>query len=163
MMPPSLTPSIRCLALGAVLCCAGLAAQAAGTQAEAVSVYDPYVRLVPPNAQATAVFMRLTNAAASEARIVRAESPAARVSELHTHLHENGVMRMRRVPSIAVPAGGETQLKPGGLHVMLIDLPEALKEGQQVRITLGFADGSSKTLEAPVRKDRPMGAGRLGQ
>ncbi len=59
-------------------------------------------------------------------------------------------MRMRQVKAIEVPVGGEARLEPGGLHVMLIDIKAPLKEGQAVPLTLGFEDGSSKTVEARV-------------
>ena len=59
---------------------------------------------------------------------------------------------MRRIDKIDVPANGETVLKPGGLHVMLIGLKQDLKVGQIVPVTLTFEDGSKKKIEAPVRK-----------
>jgi len=61
------------------------------------------------------------------------------------------------VKEIALPAKGEAVLQPGGYHVMLIDMKTPLKEGDKVAITLGFSDGGSKTVEAPVVK--PMGGG----
>lgn len=151
----SKTPALLALTLSLFAAPSAWAQSPAPNQAAAIAVLDPYVRLTPPSAQTTAAFMRLKNNATSPARLVRATSPAARVTELHTHLHENGIMRMRQVPAIEVPAGGETELKPGGLHIMLIDLPSPLKDGQKVSLTLDFADGSSKLIEAPVRKDLP--------
>lgn len=123
--------------------------------ADSVSAVDPYVRLAPPGAPATGAFMVLKNAGDKDVKVVKAESPVAKVTELHTHINEGGVMKMRQVPAIDIKAKGEAELKPGGLHVMLIDMKAPLKEGDQVAITLGFDDGSSKKIEAPVRKPMP--------
>jgi copper(I)-binding protein len=127
-----------------------LVAQAAGL-ADQIHVMDPYVRLAPPNAPATGAFMVIKNHGSKEAKVVMADNPASKVTELHTHLNEGGVMKMRQVKDIAIPAGGEAVLKPGSLHVMLIDMKAPLKEGDVVPITLGFDDGSRKTVDVPVK------------
>lgn len=130
--------------------------RAAGV-ADAITVVDPYVRLAPPNAPATGAFMVIRNGGSKEARLVKAANPLSKLTELHTHLNENGMMKMRQVNAIAVPAGGEAVLAPGGLHVMMIDLKAPLKEGQMVPLTLVFDDGSSKQLDVPVKN--PMAGG----
>lgn len=118
----------------------------------ALTVSDPYVRLVPPSAPTSAAFMVITNAGSSERLLVKAESPAARAVELHSHSNENGVMKMRRVPSIEVRAKGQAELKPGSYHIMLIEIAPALKEGDAIPIKLTFDDGSQIDVSAPVRK-----------
>ena len=135
-----------------ILFAAGLLCSAAAFAgaADTVSVHEPYVRLAPPNAPASAAFMVLRNTGAKDVRLVRVDNPASRVTELHTHLNEGGVMKMRPVSAVEIKAGGETVLKPGGLHVMLIDLKAPLKEGEIVPLTLGFDDGSSKQVDARV-------------
>ena len=125
--------------------------------ADNVTVQDPYVRLAPPNAPATGAFMVIKNNGDKDVKVVKADNPVSRVTELHTHLNEGGVMKMRPVPAIDVKAKGEAVLKPGGLHVMLIDLKAPMKEGDVVPITLTFDDGSSKQVDAKVV--RPMAAG----
>jgi hypothetical protein len=144
-------------AVAAVTACFSLGAFAAGA-ADSVSVVDPYVRLAPPGAQATGAFMALKNAGDKDVKVVRAENSASKITELHTHVNENGVMKMRPVPAIDIKAKGEAVLQPGGLHVMMIDLKEPMKEGDKVAITLDFDDGSSKKVEATVRKPMPMPA-----
>jgi copper(I)-binding protein len=126
------------------------AARAAGL-ADHIHVMDPYVRLAPPNAPATGAFMVIMNRGTREAKVVMADNPTSKVTELHTHLNEGGVMKMRPVKEISVPAGGQAVLKPGSLHVMLIDMKAPLKEGDVVPITLGFDDGSRKTVDVPVK------------
>lgn len=126
-------------------------------QAEQIGVVDPYVRMTPPGAKATAAFMQLTNAGEQDAVLVKAESAAVHIAELHNHINDNGVMRMRQVKEIVVPAKGEVALKPGGYHVMLINQKAPMKEGDSVVVRLGFADGSSKEVQALVR--RPSSGG----
>lgn len=127
-------------------------ALAAGTAAERVVVEGPYVRLLPPGQPNTGAFMTLRNGDDRDHRLVKAESAAAKVVELHEHVHEGGMMKMRPVKAIEIKARGKTVLEPGGLHVMLIDLVRPLKEGENVSFTLTYEDGSSAKLEAPVRR-----------
>ena len=141
-----------------LLCSALLfSAGALAAAADQVTVVDPYVRLAPPNAPATGAFMVIRNTGASDIKLVKASNPVSRVTELHTHINEGGVMKMRPVPVIEIKAKGEAVLKPGSLHVMLIDLKAPMKEGDVVPIMLGFEDGSSTQVDARVV--RPMAAG----
>lgn len=112
-----------------------------------------WVRLLPPATPSTAAYMRLRNLTEADLRIVGAESPAARVTELHDHVQDDaGVMRMREVDAIVIPARGEVELKPSGLHVMLIDLVEPLREGQIVRISLFVEGFQDLQIDAPVQR-----------
>jgi periplasmic copper chaperone A len=120
--------------------------------ADQISVVDPYVRMAPPGAKVTAAFMVVKNTSDKDIQIVKADSPAANVTELHNHINDNGVMRMRQVKEVPLPAKGEAALKPGGYHVMLIDMKVPLKEGDKVAITLKFSDGGTKTIDAPVKR-----------
>lgn len=124
--------------------------------ADNVTVQDPYVRLAPPNAPATGAFMVIRNNGDTDIKVLKADNPASRVTELHTHINDGGVMKMRPVPAIEIKAKGEAVLKPGSLHVMMIDLKAPMKEGDVVPITLSFDDGSSKQVDARVVK--PMAA-----
>jgi len=123
--------------------------------ADQISVQDPYVRLAPPNAPATGAFMVIKNNGDKDVKVVKADNPASKVTELHTHLNEGGVMKMRPVPAIDIKAKGEAVLKPGGLHVMMIDLKAPMKEGDVVPITLTFDDGSSKQVDAKIVRPMP--------
>ncbi len=124
----------------------------AGKAADDVAVSGAYARAVPPGQPNSASFLTLTNNSSTDHVLVDAESPAAKVVELHTHINKDGMMQMRRVPKIDVPAGKVTKLQPGGLHVMLIGLKQQLKPGQEVKLTLVFKDGSRTTVNAPVQK-----------
>ncbi len=124
----------------------------AQSQAERVQIQNPWVRLNAPGTQVTGAFMLLGNPSDKEIRLVKAESQIAKVTELHNHVNEGGVMKMRQVPLIAVPAKGEAALKPGSYHVMLIDLKAPLQEGGTVPITLEFEDGSTQIVHARVTR-----------
>jgi copper(I)-binding protein len=124
----------------------------AANVAEGIMVNDPYVRAVPPGQPNSASFMVLHNMSEKGSALVAASSPAAEVVELHTHTMEEGMMRMRKVEKIDLPAGKVVKLEPGGLHVMLIGLKNQLVPDEKVPITLSFEDGSSLQLDVPIRK-----------
>ena len=135
----------------AILACCALPAFA-GTAADEVEVLDPWAREVPPVMSSSAGFLSLKNTGSVEHKLVSASSDAAGVAELHTHINNNGVMQMRPVENIPVAPGETTELKPGGLHIMLMMLTKPLLAGEQLNITLTFEDGSSKQVQAEVRK-----------
>ena len=117
-----------------------------------VTVTDPWVRGTVSGQMATGAFMKLTSA--RDAKLVEARSPVAGVVEIHEMALENNVMRMRAVPALPLPAGRTVELKPGGYHVMLMDLKQQMKEGEVVPVTLVVETaGKRETIEvkAPVR------------
>jgi hypothetical protein len=116
-----------------------------------VTIEKPFARSALQHQRNSAIFMQLNNAGSSAA-IVSASSPAADVVELHTHIKDNGVMRMRRIPQIDLPQGQTVELRPGGLHVMLIGLRRDLNVGDDVALSLEFSDGSRRELSAPIHK-----------
>jgi copper(I)-binding protein len=123
--------------------------------AETIEVHDAYVRAVPPGQPNSAAFMSITNKGSEDRALLAAQSNAAEVVELHTHLMEDGMMQMRRVDQIDLPAGETVLLQPGGLHVMLIGLTEALAPGDMVELTLGFDQGGEQALSLPVKRIDP--------
>ncbi|HHP5405504.1 TPA: copper chaperone PCu(A)C [Aeromonas veronii] len=120
-----------------------------------VEAVDGYVRLLPPGTPNTAAFMVLKNDADQSVKLVAAASAAAGRAELHTHLHENGVMKMRQVESIEIPAKGEAVLKPGNLHIMLFEVG-TLSEQTPFPLTLTMDDGQKLDLSLPVKPIEPM-------
>lgn len=118
-----------------------------------VTVAEPWVRATVPAQKATGAFMQLESDA--DARLVSAASPVAGVVEIHEMVMDKDVMKMNRVDGLALPAGQAVELKPGGYHVMLMDLKGQVKEGDQVPLTLTVEnkDGSRQTIEltAPAR------------
>lgn len=141
-------PLYSLLALFFLIASSSISAQTAGD----VTFGDPYVRGVPPGQPNSAAFMQITNKGEAGRALVGGSSPAAEVVELHTHTMDGGMMRMRQVDKIDLPAGETVSLEPGGLHVMLIGLKQKLVPDEDVELTLSFDDGSQVTLKAPVRK-----------
>ncbi len=117
-----------------------------------VSVNDAYARAVPPGQMNSASFMTLNNTEAKAVALVAGNSSAAKVVELHNHINEDGVMKMRQVEQIEIPASGTVTLQPGGYHVMLIGLNKDLMEGDNIDLNLEFSDGSQQSLTVPVKK-----------
>lgn len=116
----------------------------------AVVVHDGYVRAPVPGQNMAAAFMVISNDGDKPLELVAVKSDVAAALELHGHSNDNGIMRMRQIDRLPVPAKGEVVLAPGGLHLMLIDLRRPLVEKQQVAFTLVFADGSEVRVQMPV-------------
>jgi periplasmic copper chaperone A len=130
-----------------------------------VKVESAWVRGTVATQKATGAFMQLTPA--QDLKLVSASSPLAGVTEIHEMAMEQDVMRMRAVPSLALPAGRTTELKPGGYHVMLMDLKAPVQEGTLVPLTLVFENAQqqrfSQELQLPVRPlGAAMGSGQMG-
>ncbi|MDT8879737.1 copper chaperone PCu(A)C [Halomonas saccharevitans] len=129
---------------------------AAAAQADSLSVEDAHVRAVPPGSPTTAAFMTLTNPGETDLALVGGASPLAGHLELHNHVMVDGVMQMRRVEAIPLPAGETVRLAPGGWHLMMFELAATPAEGERVELTLTLDSGESLTLEAPVQRVQPM-------
>ena len=130
-----------------------LALSATSLWAQTVKVEDAWVRGTVAQQKATGAFMRLT--ADKDARLVAASSPVAGVVEIHEMAMDNNVMKMRQIPGLDLAAGRSMELKPGGYHVMLMDLKEQMKGDAVVPITLVFEDSAKKRftqdIKAPVK------------
>ena len=114
-----------------------------------VTVKDPWVRATVPAQKATGAFMQITSA--QDARLVEAKSPVAGVVEVHEMVMEKDVMKMRAMKGLDLPAGKTVELKPGGYHVMLMDLKEQMKEGTTVPVTLVVESKDRKRSTVEVK------------
>jgi len=136
---------------------AALLAPAFANVCAQVVVTDAWVRVTVPQQHATGAFMQLT--AAHGARLVEVSSPVAGMAELHEMSVDRDVMRMRPVAGVDLPAGRAVALKPGGYHIMLMDLRQPLGEGRRVPITLVFESAdkrrSSIEIDAVARLRAP--------
>jgi copper(I)-binding protein len=141
----------RRLAAALVLAAAGsVLAQAPAPGAAAVDVRDAWIRASVPGQSGTGAFMKLN--AAAGARLVGASTPVAGVAEVHEMKMEGDTMRMRAVEGLALPARKTVELKPGGYHLMLMDLKQPLAKDSTVPLTLRFEDakGQRSTLDLKV-------------
>lgn len=115
-----------------------------------LGITTPWSRALPPTAHTGALFVSIRNQGEKD-HLLAAHADIADAVELHTHVHENGLMKMREVERIEVPADGTLELTPGSYHIMLIGLREPLREGMHFPVRLEFAASGSIELQAEVR------------
>lgn len=132
--------------LGIALCLLCLPA----APGHALEIGEGRVRGLPPGQTTTAAFFVLHHDGAADWVLTGAETPVAERVEIHRHLHREGMMSMRQVDRVVVPAGGRFEFAPGGHHLMLIGLKRALRDGETVTLTLHGGDGESVSAELPV-------------
>lgn len=126
--------------------------------AELIKVLHPWARASVPGQRVGGVYMEIV--AREGLRLTGVKSAAAETAEVHQMKMENGMMRMRAVPFLELPAGKSVKLEPGGYHVMLFDLKQSLVAGQKLKIELTVEDAAKRkhrvAVEALVR-DRDAG------
>ena len=120
----------------------------------AAEVESPWVRPTAPGAKVGGAFMIL-KAGREADRVLSGSTPVAEVVELHTHIMDGGVARMRAISAIEIPAGGKVELKPGGLHLMLINLKAPLKAGDTIPLKLRFEKAGELEIRVPVTAEAP--------
>lgn len=131
-------------------------ALAVTAQPTPVTVRDAWVREPVASRKTTAAFLVIENAGTVKRAIVSATSEAAETVELHEMVRDGAMMKMSPVTAIDVPANGKTELKPGGLHIMMFGLKKQPVAGDTVRLTLTLDDGTKATVAALVRKMEGM-------
>jgi len=137
---------------------AGCAVATGAARAQPVTVKDAWVRAPAPGQKVAGAYMEL--ASRTSMALIAVASPAAARVELHSTSMDGGVMKMRPVARIELPAGKAVKLAPGGLHIMLVDLKLPLKPGDKVPLTLTvqraeLASPSVFTVQAEVRGSAP--------
>lgn len=148
----------------AVLAALGLIwAAAAQAQVPApLKIDGVWARATAGAARTGAAYMTIQNDGATADRLVAAASPIAGSVELHAHLKDGDVMRMRPVMAVEVAPGEPAVLQPGGLHVMLLDLKGPLKDGESFPLTLTFEKAGKVTVSVAIRRSAPNPAGGHG-
>lgn len=127
-----------------------LTASAESLNASDLEVLDPWARASAGRTETAAAFLTVRNSSDRADRLVAAQTDIAQTSELHTHLHEDGIMRMRQVDSIDLPAKETIELAPGGDHVMLFQLETPLQQGQSFPLSLTFEKAGTIQVEVKV-------------
>lgn len=148
---------IRTLSLAALFAVA-LPGFAHDYQVGELTIDHPWSRELPPNAPAGAAYFTLKNAGAAD-RLLGASTPRAQKSELHTHVHQDGLMKMQRISAVDVPAQGEVTFQPGGNHVMLFGLDKPLKAGDEFPLTLEFEKAGKVEVQVQVQVESADGHG----
>jgi copper(I)-binding protein len=115
-----------------------------------IQIQKPWARATAPGAKVAGGYMVIRNAGTAGDRLVSASSPAAAKVELHVHVNDNGVMKMREVPGYDVPAKGSFELKPGGAHLMFMGIKRPFKEGEKLPVKLRFEKAGEVSAEFHV-------------
>jgi copper(I)-binding protein len=101
----------------------------------------------------TAAYFTLRNKSDKDITLVAVSGSISERIEIHEHTMENGLMKMQKVTSgVVIPAGKKIRFKPGGYHIMIMDLNQDIKEGDTVELTLEFDDGSTQMINAKAKK-----------
>jgi periplasmic copper chaperone A len=135
-----------------------LALTGSALHAQTIEVKDAWARISVPGQKSSGAFMKIT--AKEGAQLVAVSSPVAGVAEVHEMTLEGNVMKMRAVPALDLPAGKTVVLKPGGYHVMLLDLKTTLTKGSTVPLTLSFKD--ARGVVSKVELKLPVAASEAG-
>jgi len=124
-------------------------------QVKSLRVSNPFARATPPGAKVAGAFMTIKNVGTDADRLVSASSPIAGLVEIHEMAMDGGMMKMRALKGIDLKPGATVELQPGGYHVMLEDLKQPLKQGEQIPVQLTFEKAG--VLEVKVHVEA-MGA-----
>ena len=117
---------------------------------KSLTIVNPNARATPPGARSGGAYLTIENHGRDNDQLVRAASPVADSTELHTMRMEGEVMRMRAVTAIGIPAGAKMALTPGGYHVMFVGLRKPLVAGEQVPLALTFQKAGTIDVEVTV-------------
>ena len=117
-----------------------------------IVVRDAWIREPPPRSPA-AGYLVIENRGGEPVALVDVATEAAEQAEIHVMEYKDDRMTMRRVSELQVPAGEEVALKPGGTHLMLMELRRPLRDGGEVELVLRFSDGKERRIQMPVQKE----------
>ena len=156
-----MTRNILALAIAVVTLGFGFSANAQEAKVGSIKIENAYTRATVPGQQVAGGFMKIENKGAAD-QLVSASSPVAGEVQLHEMAMDGNVMKMRQVKDIAVPAGGAVELKPGGLHLMFMNIKAPLAAGETVPVKLKFAKAGELEVKMPVNAMGTQGAGHGG-
>jgi hypothetical protein len=120
------------------------------TRAGNLEIDTPWARASVGTTRPSAAYVTIRNTGDQPDRLIGVRTPATGHTEVHAMVHEGGVMKMRPAGPLEIPAGGEVQLAPGGLHIMLMQLNAPLEEGGALPLTLILETAGEVTVEAPI-------------
>lgn len=132
-----------------------------GHKMAGIKVSHAWARASAKMARTGAAYVTLENASGMPDKLVSASAPVADKVELHTHIKDGAIMKMREVESIEVGPHAKVMLKPGGLHIMMIGLKEQLVKGGHFPLTLDFEKGGKVTVDVAIEGPGSMGMGDM--
>ena len=126
-----------------------------------IHIVKPWSRPLPAVSRNGAVYMTLMNKGGAPDRLVSVTTPAAKKAELHNHIMQDGLMKMRPVEAVEIVPGTPSVLKPGGLHVMLMGLTEPLVDGNSYPLTLNFERSGSIEVKVMIFEPEESDSGHM--
>jgi copper(I)-binding protein len=117
-----------------------------------IQVRHPWSRATPPGAKLAVAYLEIRNTGKQPDRLLSASTPAAQRVEMHVTERDGEVMRMRQVTSFALPARERFELRPGGAHLMLVDIVRPLKKGERFAMQLVFERAGELEVELEVQE-----------
>lgn len=139
---------LQVCALAATCLCASVFAT--GLKVGNIEIERPYTWEMPPGSKVGGAFMVIHNRGKTADRLLRASTPIAGTTELHTHVKTLGVMRMRAVDEIVIEPEQSVVLKPGSFHLMFFDVKQVVKAGERFPVTLEFEKAGKTTIQVEV-------------
>ncbi|MHC8398736.1 copper chaperone PCu(A)C [Pseudomonas sp. MDT1-17] len=124
-----------------------------------LEIAHPWSQELPPNAPTVAAYFVIQNTGKTSDRLLSVDSPIAGIAQLHEHVKQNDLMKMKQVPSVEIPAGGEVTFAPMAYHVMLLELKDRslLSDGKRFPLTMHFEKSGDVTVDVAVQKKAPDG------
>ena len=120
-----------------------------------ITIGHPYARATAPGQPNGGAYLKLVNAGSAGDRLLSVSADVARSVELHSMSMQGDVMHMRQVDAVEMPAGKTVELKPGGLHVMLLGLKVPLRDGEKFPLKLKFEKAGEVTVTVNVEAPKP--------
>lgn len=139
--------------LASALLLGSTAVSAHSYHAGELDIAHPWSRPLPPVATTGVAYLKVTNKGDSEDVLLSADSPVAEKVEIHTHVKDGDMMKMRQLEELVIPAHGEQTLAPGGHHLMLMGLKQVPVEGERFPVTLHFKQAGAVEVEVAVDAD----------
>lgn len=117
-----------------------------------IEISNIYAKATPPSVKNSAIFFDIKNNTDKPIKLIGVSSAASKTGEIHTHVKVDGMMKMIQIDSIEIPSKGEANLKPGGLHIMLMNIHAQIKEGDKLDATFKFDNGEKIEVKDIVAK-----------
>jgi periplasmic copper chaperone A len=121
----------------------------------AIAIERAWATPTPAGVDVSAGYLAIVNATAADDRLLGATSPRAERAEIHEITMEDGVMRMRRIDVLTIPAEEEIEFGPGGMHLMFYGVTEPFSEGQSIPVRLTLETAGAIDVNLPVRHAAP--------
>lgn len=113
-------------------------------------IVDFWIRAVPKVSKMSAAFGTIKNSSEKPIKLIKVTSDISNTVEIHTTKNDDGIMKMRKLPSLSIPAKGESVLRPGGNHIMFINLKKEMIPKKRFRLNFEFDDGQKISKEVEV-------------